>query len=101
MLLDLRPSDIDWCSISVPQEKIAQSGWQCAYMEQYLNDSGTEKICETYDLPSNDAAPCRVVFFICKVPANALHTPYGDFKLQPSAAMPERLKNIIEFEDAD
>lgn len=99
MLLDLSVSEIDWDNIVVPEDGVSESDWQCAYMEQYLNENGTEKICETDDEPEDDVKPCRVAFFIYKVPANTLHTPYGDFELKNSKKVPERLKDIIEFEE--
>lgn len=71
-------------------------------MEQYLNADGTEKLCETYDLPADDARPCRVVFFLFKGGKDAvLHTPYGDFALNTGAKVPARLEGIVEFEEAD
>lgn len=101
MLLDLSASDIDWVHITVPEEGVNARDWQCAYMEQYLNQSGTKKLCKTYCQPDDDAKPCRVAFFIYKVSATTLHTPYGDFELQTSDKVPERLADIIEFEAAD
>ncbi len=101
MLLDIPPSEIDWSNINVPQKGLKRSSWQCAYMEQYLNENGTEKICETYDEPKENVKPCRVVFFIFKVPANILSTPYGDFELKSTNKVPERLENIVEFEEVD
>lgn len=99
MLLDVPSSEIDWGDIVVPEDGTDESDWQCAYMEQYLNEDGTEKICETYDIPSDDVQPVRVAFFIYKDSADILSTPYGSFKLDDTKKMPARLKNIIEFEE--
>lgn len=101
MLLELSASDIDWGNINVPEDGVSARNWQCAYLEQYLNESGTEKICKTYHQPDDDVKPCRVAFFIYKVSATTLHTPYGDFELQTSSKVPERLNGIVEFEEAD
>lgn len=72
-------------------------------MEQYLNAQGTEKLCETFDLPREDVRPCRVVFFLFKdeQKATTLCTPYGDFALASGAKVPARLARIVEFEEAD
>ena len=98
MVLNVRPSKIDWGGIVVPEDGVKESDWQCAYMEQYLNSGGTEKICDTYGEPKEDACPCRVAFFIYKTPADRLHTPYGDFALGGLEKVPSRLRDIIEFE---
>lgn len=102
MVLNEAPSKIDWAGIVVPEEGVDNSCWQCPYMEQYLNADGTKKLCETYDLPADDARPCRVVFFLFKGGKDAvLHTPYGDFALNTGAKVPARLEGIVEFEEAD
>ena len=101
MLLDIPVSEIDWNNINVPQVELQRSSWQVPYMEQYLNENGTEKICKTYREPKEYVKPCRVVFFIYKVPANVLSTPYGDFELSSANKVPERLENLVEFEEVD
>ena len=49
--LNIASSEIDWDAISAPNNELEEDYWQCPYMEQYLNEDGTEKICETYDEP--------------------------------------------------
>ena len=101
MLLDCSPSEIAWEDFCVPESGVPESDWQAPYMEQYLNESGTEKLCETYDVPNDEAVPCRVAFFVFKTSANTLRTPYGEFALQPTEKLPLRLSDIIEFDEAD
>ena len=101
MVLDIPAHDIEWDKICVPQEGIHPSNWQCAFLEQYLNEDGTVRICNMYNEPKENRKPCRVTFFIFKVPTRTLSTPYGDFLLSDVNPIPERLKNIIEFEEAD
>lgn len=101
MSLSVAPFEIDWSGFVVPDKELDSSDWQCPYMEQYLNDTGTEKICDTYDKPENDAKPCRVAFFILKDKATFLRTPYGDFEIKDVKNTPDRLKEIIEFEEID
>ena len=66
-------------------------------MEQYLNEDGTEWICDVYDTPAESVNPCRVAFFIYKTEAEMLITPYGQFPLE-CIDMPERLEDIVEFD---
>ena len=101
IVLDVPAWDIDWGRICVPQEGVRKSNWQCAFMEQYLNEDGTAKICEAYDEPEENVCPCRVVFFIFKVSEKILSTPYGSFELSAAAPVPDRLKSIVEFEGED
>ncbi len=99
MALNVANSEIDWGSFVVPDDTLDAGNWQCPYMEQYLNMDGTEKICETYNEPEEDVNPCRVAFFIYKDGSQILRTPYGDFDLVNTEKMPQRLQNIIEFEE--
>lgn len=96
--LDFPPSEIDLSKIFVPEQGLDKEDWQTPYMEQYLNADGTAKICETYKIPS-DRSPCRVVFFLYKVSADTLSTPYGDFPLSTGAKVPVRLEHLIDFEE--
>lgn len=110
MVFDIKPSEIEFEEIVVPDENLKERDWQCPYMEQYLNSDGTEKICETYDVPKEDSAPSRVAFFIyneypktlfSKRKTQILRTPYGEFELSDKEKLPPRLKKIIEFENFD
>ena len=90
--------NIDWGEIVVPQEDMKPGDWQCAYLEQYLNEDGTERICDLYDEPEEAVAPCRVAFFIYKIGMPVLRTPYGDFDLTDPQPVPERLVGGVEME---
>lgn len=98
MLLDEASSDVDFYEFLIPDENLGEDDWQCAYLEQYLNEKGTKRICELYDEPEKDVRPCRVAFFLFKDAPKTLRTPYGEFSLA-SNPLPERLKEIIEFEE--
>lgn len=105
--LTVSTDSIRWSEIAAPIEGVPADNWQVPYMEQYLSSDGTEKICETYTEPSPAAAPCRVAFFIYKTEewygrnAEILRTPYGNISLNQPQPLPERLAEIIEFEDVD
>ena len=101
MLLDGTFKDIDWINIVVPEENMSPSNWQCAYLEQYLNEDGTERICDLYDVPAEAAAPCRVAFFLYKVGMPAVQTPFGSFDLSNPQPVPNRLIGVVEMESDD
>lgn len=97
LALDLPAPEIDWSQICAPEPGVKKEDWQAPYLEQYLNADGTEKICELYETPDYKK-PCRVAFFLYKVSASTLSTPYGDFELRTDTEVPRRLASIIEFE---
>ncbi len=101
MILDDTPQSIDWAGFVVPNAELDRMRWQCPYMEQYLSLEGTEKLCGTYDVPKKENMPTRVAFFLFKTEDEILSTPYGDFSIKNMTPMPERLANIIEFDEFD
>lgn len=101
MTIDESSQEIDFGEFAVPQDGADDSDWQVPYMEQYLSSDGTEKVCETYDLPQPPVKPCRAAFFIYKTDGKILRTPYGEFSVEKPNKLPERLKRIVEFEKPD
>lgn len=101
MLLDLDPSEVLLDDFVVPQDGVAPDDWQTAYLEQYFNEDGTQKICDLYDVPEEAMPYCRIAFFIYKVGADILKTPYGEFRLSGDRKTPPRLRNLIETEEED
>ena len=99
MGFDFPASKIRWMQITIPEEGLRPSDWQVPYLEQYLNEDGTERICDLYDEPEEDEPTSRVAFFIYKVNGNVLKTPYGEFDLIHGKSVPDRLQQIIEFEN--
>ena len=98
MQIDLSWKWIRWHQFEVPQDGIDSANWQVPYLEQYLNDAGTERICDLYETPNENAAPCRFVFFLYKTDATKLICPFGEFDLTNPASMPDRLIGVVEFE---
>ena len=99
MLLERAPREIDFGAFVVPEAGVDRDNRQTAYLEQYLNESGTEKICALYDVPREPMPFSRVAFFVCKVGADTLQTPFGDFPLHADTPAPSRLRNLIEMEE--
>ncbi len=103
MAVDDYSDKIDFSQFVVPDVELDEDDWQSAYMEQYLNEEGTEKICELYDNPKPALKPCRFAFFIhCyDTQDKILKTPYGDFSIDKPSALPDRLSSCIEYEEED
>ena len=103
MLVDENSEDIDFGEFVVPEKGLDENDWQCAYLEQYLIEDGTERICELYDEPQTPVKPCRFAFFLYKSEGQGkkLSTPYGNFSIESPKSMPKRLLDIIEFEDEE
>lgn len=98
MAFDIPADSISFDEIVVPEEGVAKSDWQTVLAEQYLNADGTERICDLYEVPNDNAAASRVAFFIYKTGSHILRTPYGQFELKDEEDAPNRLKSIIEFD---
>ena len=101
MGLNISSQNIDWCSIVVPDESLKPMYWQTPWLEQYLNEDGTKKICKPFDVPKEAVTPCRIAFFIYKEGSEVLRTPYGEFDLCPPKRTPWRLRKIIKFMKPD
>lgn len=99
MTLPVPPRDIAFDRIVVPEEGVTESNWQTVFAEQFLNNEGTERICDLYDIPDGNDSASRVAFFIFKTEAHVLKTPYGDFELSDAKEVPERLRSIIEIDE--
>ena len=100
MTCDCPPDGIDWFGFSVPEDGKDEYELETPYMEQFLNEDGTEKLCEAWDEPADceDMTSTRVAFFIAKGHGEILETPFGSVSLSDVTALPKRLKDIIEFE---
>lgn len=98
MQVNAASNEVNWFEMCAPEKYLDRESWQVAYLEQYLNEDGTQRICDLYDIPETPVKPCRVAFFIYKTGAPMLSTPYGEFPLT-GGELPERLKAIIEFEE--
>lgn len=92
---------IRWHQFEVPEEGVDDANRQAPYLEQYLNEAGTERICELYDRPRGNTAPCRFVFFLYKTEAQKLVCQFGEFNLTETQPVPERLLGVVEFEAED
>jgi len=101
MLIDENSDDVDLSDFIAPNHELDKGNWQCPYNEHYLNEEGTELICEPWGEPEEGAKPCRLAFFLFKEGTSFLQTPYGDFSLGDVKNLPERLEDIIEFEECD
>lgn len=102
MMVDCDAQEIEFGSFCTPDPNLDRMSWQVAYMVQYLNATGTEKLYDDFFLPPDvRLRPCRVAFYIFKTRVMTLSTPFGSFSLSDAQPVPERLKKIIEFEELD
>ncbi len=100
MTLPCTPDEIDWFGFSVPEEGVDEFDRIIPYMEQYLTPDGTDKLCDAWDEPEEQEAPSRVAFFLRRTEGGAaLETPYGSVSLTDLAPLPDRLIDILEFEN--
>ncbi len=99
LLLDVPASEILWEDMYVPEQGVKREDQQVPYMEQYLSEDGTAKLCETYDVPKKQSPSSRVAFFLYKVSSKTLFTPYGELPLTADGKIPRRLDGLIDFDD--
>ena len=100
VLFECPPDDIDWLGIYVKEEGKSEDELCYPYMEQFLDESGENKLCDAWDEPENieEMTSCRMAFFIETGHGDVLETPFGDVSLCDVMPLPERLKEIIEYE---
>lgn len=60
MVLNIKPSNILFDEFVVPEKGVQPNNWQTAFLEQYLNESGTERICDLYDVPKDELPYSRI-----------------------------------------
>jgi len=102
VLVQARPSDIDVGQFTQEEPGTSRDSWQVAYMERYLNETGEMVIGDDMDLPSQDESPTRLTFFMYYLDtARPLLTPFGEVNLPQRIAAPDRLKDIIPFDEVD
>ncbi len=100
MTLPCAPDEIDWFGFSVPEEGVDEFDRIIPYMEQYLTSDGTDKLCDAWDEPEEQKAPSRVAFFLRRTEGGTvLETPYGEVSLIELSPLPDRLIDILEFEN--
>lgn len=99
MVIEEFSDNINLSYFTIPESGKPELDWQVAYLEQYLDMEGTQRICGLSETPNPPVNPCRIAFFIYKKrKGKVLRTPYGEFPIDQSEKLPERLKKTIEFE---
>ena len=80
---------------------VPRENWQAPYDEHYLNESGTQIIGDFSKIPSGTSFT-RLAFFIHFVDLKKpLSSQFGILTFPAESPMPKRLKNIINFTEAD
>ena len=101
MQADISWRCVRWHQFEVPETGVNPGNWQAPYLEQYLNEDGTQRICELYTSPRGNTAPCRFTFFLYKTGAPKLRCQFGEFDLTTTQPVPTRLEGVVEFESED
>lgn len=64
MTLNVFSNEICWDKFVIPEPDVSEANWQVPYLEQYLNENGTEKICEIYDTTISRKTLPYCIFYI-------------------------------------
>lgn len=97
-----KPSEVNVEGFTQETPGVSRDNWQVAYDEYYLNEQGDKVIGDYFEKPINDESPTRLTFFLYFLDLSLpLLTPFGQVDLPTASPMPQRLKDIIEFENAD
>ena len=89
--------EINICEITQADESLPKSDWQTVYGEVFLDESGTEILCEK-DVRDAGYETTRFVFFFHYLDfGKPIQTPYGDVSLTKLARLPKRLEGKIKY----
>jgi len=101
IIIEEQIDDFDPSSLTQQGKSKDKLDWQTAYNEKYLNLEGIEIIGDDFNLPIG-LTKFRLVFFFHFLDLNKpLISQYGLIKLVEESELPERLKNIIKYEQVD
>lgn len=102
MLVHARPSDIDVSRFTQEAPSQPRDNWQVAYDEHYLNGEGDSLLGDFLSPPEDDRARTRLTFYFYFLdPLRPLITPFGEVRLPKRVPMPDCLRRITRFEEAD
>lgn len=102
LIIPATPSDVQVDDITQEIPNEPKDNWQVAYDEHYLNLKGDKIIGDYFKLPKDNIAPTRVAFFLYFLDfSRPILTQFGEVKLPQPTDIPDRLKQIISFENVD
>ena len=80
----------------------AIDNWQVPFSEKYLDQDGKTIIGDEFDRSNTQRNFTRLTFFIYFLdPAQPLVTPFGEIKLIEKVSQPQRIREIIIFENPE
>ncbi|MES2774167.1 MAG: hypothetical protein V4722_08280 [Bacteroidota bacterium] len=99
----LRKADeIELSDFTQEQVDEPEENWQSPFSEKYLNHNGDKVIGDDFELPQVLTKSTRLVFFMYFLDNNNfLRTPFGHVDLIGKIDPPQRIKNIIFFENPE
>ncbi|QVK17824.1 hypothetical protein KHQ81_13435 [Mycoplasmatota bacterium] len=102
LTIDELSTEIRFNEFYLYEKNIKQIESQSPYLEQFLDKNGLNRISDIYGNMEQAVKPSRLVFFMFFVSEGSLiKTPYGDISVDKIKRLPERLRNIIEFEHVE
>ena len=83
-------------------EGLERNYWQAPFGDIYLDVTGTKIVGDYFKMPVDKGEVTRLTFFIYFLNQNKpLNTPFGKLSLPVKTLMPERLKQLIRYEDPE
>ncbi len=102
MVVNKNPSEFDIGEFTQRVEDLPRSSWQAPFEEKYLDLTGEKIIGDYFDLPKTSEGLTRLTFFIYYLDTSKpLQTPFGEIQLIEVTDIPERIRNIIQYEDPE
>ena len=102
LLIGQKANEIDLVQFTQEMKKTPRENWQAPFGEKYLDIEGKEVIGDDIDMPTVLTDTTRLTFFIYFLDLQKpLLTPYGELQLVEKTEPPQRIKDIIAFEDPE
>lgn len=102
LLINRRADQINIEEFTQEIQNEPRNSWQAPFGEKYLSLDGETIIGDDFDLPKFFTDTTRITFFIYFLnPAKPLLTPFGQLLLTKIQAQPQRIKDLIKFEDPE
>lgn len=102
LTIDKKANEIDIGEFTQEIENEPRPNWQAPFSEKYLDKDGIKIIGDDINLPAIITDNTRLTFFFYFLDINKpLITPFGQLLLTQKIAQPNRIKNLIVFEDPE
>ena len=98
--IDESPTELLLDEFFLYEKNVSQRDSQAPYLEQFLDSEGKKRISDIYgNIECASENKSRLTFFLFYANGESkIKTPYGVLEIEKIVSLPDRLKNIIEFE---